>query len=450
MEGAPLPLYRTECFKRTALALGEVQYHKITSDESFIYSYPEYKSRSVLMMGGDYIVTYDSVSHPNVYTRFSWFVKKEDSYPLIHFVKGITMDRFGVKNYAMSEHITAQSKGKWFEGTGDCMAVVSHRKDLKITNCDYGCIVEGEDFTDYIVNDVKSHTVTFPGGEIVAKIAAVRKKADGTTVISLIDGEAISYENMTFAADNASFCLTASDNNISGNVYSSGGGIKISDTDASVYLDSEKADNTALISEGAHTIEITNTLPTPSRPFISAISGRKVIFTQSVASEEYILEYSTDGEVFKETTEKELFGLKNKAVIRIKAKNADRESEYSNEYPYFPQNGVPDAPSGLRVFEKKATWGEVWGATGYKLYKIGIEKSIYEGTDRYADTDGEGVYFVTAINENGESEKSFTFDCQNPILNYYPKTYNERFNRTHAYLKKQYYTGKLPDLTYPD
>lgn len=432
------------------LALGEVQYHKITPNESYIYSYPEYKSRSVLMMGGDYIVTYDAVSHPNVFTRFSWFVKKEDEYPLIHFVKGITMDRFAVKDYAMSEHITAESKGKWFEGFGDCMAVVSHKKNLEITDCDYGCIVKGEDFTDYIINDVISHTIPFPGGEVKAKIATIRKKTDGTTVISLIDGETISYDGMTFTQDKASFSITISDKGIFGKVYSSGGGITLSGTTAPIYIDSEKVNSSALIPEGMHTIEITNTLPTPSKPIILAISGNRVIFTPSIAACEYVLEYSTDGEVFKETTEEELFRLKNKAVIRIKAKNADKESEYSNEYPYFPQNGVPDAPSGLKVYEKTAAWGEVYGATGYKLYKEGKNEPIYEGTDRFADTDGEGVYFVTAVNDKGESEKSFSYDCQNPVLNYYPTTYNNRFSREFAYLKKPYYVGPLPDLTYPD
>ena len=436
--------------KEPLLALGEVQYHKITSDESFIYSYPEYKSRSVLMMGGDYIVTYDSVSHPNVYTRFSWFVKKEDEYPLIHFVKGITMDRFAVKNYAMSEHITAQSKGKWFEGTGDCMAVVSHKKDLEITNCDFGCIVKGEDFTDYIVNDVKAHTVSYPDGEIKAKVASVRKLKDGTTVISVIDGEYADFKDMTFTADKSSFCITISDNNIFGKVYSNGGGINISGITTPVYIDSEKTSDTTKIADGIHTLEITNTLPTPTKPIISAISGKKVVFTQSVAATEYILEYSTDGKMFKETTEEELFRLENKAVIRIKAKNQDKESEYSNEYPYFPQNGVPDAPSGLKIFEKKATWGKVYGAVGYRLYKEGKNEPVYEGSNRFADTDGEGVYFVTAINEKGESAKSFTYDCQNPILNYYPVTYKDRFTRSYAYLKKPYYTGVLPDLTYPE
>lgn len=432
------------------LALGEVQYHKIKSDTELIYSHPEYISRSVMLSGGDYIVIYDEVSHPNVFTRFSWFVRKEDSYPFIHFTKGITMDRYGIKDYAMTEHITSQSKGKWFEGTGDCMAVVSHRHDMEITNTDYGCIVKCKDFCDYVINDVKEHTISENGCKITAKVGIIRRKPDGELVISVIDGSCAEYNGIKLSVKDVSFCINIKENKISGKLFSKNGSADISVSDGVMYLDYERAEKIGRLSEGIHSLEITDGFMTPERPKIIRISGDNVIYTSSKGATEYIFEYSFDGESFTAVKESEIFAIPQKAVIRMRAVNGGSMSEYSNEYPYFPQNDKPDAPSGLRIFEKTATWGEVFGATGYRLYKEGIEKPLYEGADRCFDTDGEGVYFVTAINQKGESEKSFPFDCQNPILNYYPATYKDSFNRSYAYLKKPYYTGKLPDLTYPD
>lgn len=433
------------------LALGKVQYQKITSDTKKVYSFPEYQYRSVLMLGGDYIVTYDSVSHPNVFTRFSWFVKKDDEYPFIHFVKGITMDRYGIKNYAMTEHFTPQSKGKWFEGSGDCMAVISHRSDLEVSDTDYGCIVTGADLTDYIINDVKVHTFMHDNIEFIGKIGVIRKSANGNTTVSVIDGSSIRIGDFFIQTKDVSLCLTFTQNRIYGKVYiAHNGNLQISGVNAPIYIDFECAEDLSALPCGTHTIEITDAVMTPSKPIILGISGRKVKYAPSKGADRHIFEYSTDGANFTETTEYEIFHLKQKAILRIKGISNGVTSEYSNEYPYLPVSDVPAPPDGLRIYKKTATWGKVYGVTEYRLYKLGSNTPLYSGKENTVTVDGKGVYYVTSVNEYGESLPSYAFDCQNPILNFYPPTYGQAFSREYAYLKPPYYTGEKPDLTYPD
>ena len=51
-------------------------------------SWPEYVSRSVMLVGADYLVTYDRVFNDAVAHRFSWFTKNGDDMPFITMVKG--------------------------------------------------------------------------------------------------------------------------------------------------------------------------------------------------------------------------------------------------------------------------------------------------------------------------------------------------------------------------
>lgn len=124
------------------MELGSVQYASLMANPE--YSAPEYISRSVLMLP-EYIVIYDAVSSAEVPTRFSWFVKKEEKYPFLHFARGIVFDRFAVKNYAVSEHITPQSKGMWFEGNGDSLCLVSEGA-ADVEDTEWGMKVNGCDF----------------------------------------------------------------------------------------------------------------------------------------------------------------------------------------------------------------------------------------------------------------------------------------------------------------
>ncbi len=433
------------------LALGEIQYQKITSDCKMVYSYPEYKYRSVLMIGGDYIVTYDAVSHPNVCTRFSWFVRKEDEYPFIHFVKGITMNRFAVENYAMTEHFTPQSKGKWFEGSGDCMAVVSHLHDLDVSYADYGCIVTGIGFTDHIINDVDIHTFKCGDIEFVGKVGVIRQNVNSDITVSVIDGTSVCIGGFSIQTRNVSLCLTFTKDRIYGKIYvAPGGKLKTSGTKAPVYVDFKPVFDLSDLPCGTHIIEITDAVMTPSKPVILGVCGRKLEYEPSIGADRHIFEYSTDGTGFTEISEESIFTLKQKAVLRMRGINGSVSSEYSNEYPYFPISDVPEAPAGLRIYKKRASWGKVYGAIEYRLYKDGQAKPLYAGKENAVQTDGDGVYYVTSVNEYGESLPSFAFDCQNPILNFYPPTYSEAYTREYAYLKPPYYTGQKPELTYPD
>lgn len=97
---------------------------------------PFYKSRSVLMADNDYIVVFDDVANSSVDGRFSWFVGVDDDFPEIYQLKPGSQ---GINAYirltSSPYHKDAESpetKGMYFDGNGDFLTLVTHKKDLKV------------------------------------------------------------------------------------------------------------------------------------------------------------------------------------------------------------------------------------------------------------------------------------------------------------------------------
>ncbi len=452
---------------RTPLCqLGSIQFAKITARETDVYSFPEYRSRSVLLAGGDYIITYDEVGSPNVYTRYSWFVKKGDAFPHIQFIKGITFDQFGVKGYAYSEHITAQTQGRWDDGSGDCMALVSHREDVQAESRSYGAVVNYSDGTDYIFYDVWEHSASEDGICFEGKIGMVRCKS-GVSSLAVIDGRRISNADITLEVDDGiSVGLEyQSLSRIRGYVEVKREGrifIRLTEPKNAymLYADGERVlpetDGGFVLPKGRHCLEFTGGEVTPTRPKICGVRDGRVEYIPAVGAQRHIFEYSLDGKVFQPCDENIARQITQKAVLRCCGVNGDRKGEYSAEYPLFSQSAPPQFPFGLKLLGDRLQWGEVWGVTGYRLYRAdesGAEECIYSGTERcFVDPQGTGgkrSYRVSAYNSFGESEKSPAVDNSCGIRNYYPENYFDGFQRRTAYLDTPYLAHCEMENTYP-
>jgi hypothetical protein len=95
-----------------------------------------------MLVGSDYFMIYDDVYNQNMSTRFSWFTHPNEDLPEIRIVKGGGAGYNYTKgNPELITHTGRESKGIWFDGGGDCMAFVSHKKGFVQEATDYGCIV---------------------------------------------------------------------------------------------------------------------------------------------------------------------------------------------------------------------------------------------------------------------------------------------------------------------
>ena len=91
------------------------------------YSWPEYVSRSVMLAGDDYFLVHDKVSDPQVKHRFSWFVSKGDEFPHITMLTGPQRREIGLGTSVETE----ATSGRWIDGAGDSLAVVTYKEGIQ-------------------------------------------------------------------------------------------------------------------------------------------------------------------------------------------------------------------------------------------------------------------------------------------------------------------------------
>jgi hypothetical protein len=420
------------------------------------YAFPEYLSRSVLLAGNQYFVLYDSVADQALIHRLTWFVRKSDPLPQIQLLLGA----FGSRETQRTEISTATSAGTWFDGMGDSLAVVSHRTDVRAEGTAFGCRVTLPGITDLVFR--RPEPVHFAEKDLRFEGTAgfIRTTTTGIE-FALFHGSHLSVPGITFTTPDAELGIggrietgqspsgkfhapAATSLSIKSHHFTAGLRLYVDGVAIPSTVNAEGIEIT--LARGEHRWEFSATSPTPEAPTIlrteNRAGGGRVIVATVAAATRYRLELSHDqGATWQtqETRETPLFtvgGLMNEQKIHIRAValNAHHESAPGPEYPLYVTSAPPPPPDGLRLqlAEGRAvlSWGEILGTTEYRLYaRVAGEKIfslLYRGGERrFVDhrasihacaplpaptrawiNPGVVEYYVTAVNENGESARS--------------------------------------------
>lgn len=445
------------------------------------YSAPEYVSRSVLLAGHDYFVLYDAVRDQSIVHRLSWFVRRGSELPSIQLVRGALAAN---RETQRTEIQTDASTGVWFDGVGDSMAVVSHRKDLTVESTPYGCRVRSGDIDDLVFRG--GRPVHFAEGAtgFDGTSGLIRTRKEGIE-FALFHGTHISVPGISFTTADTELGIggyLAAGTMPSGEYYApKATSVRIampSWPDQMVfYVDGEaqrgrrEADAAIVdLAEGNHHWEMTDKLPVPIAPRIvrteNHTGGARVIATAVASATQYRFESSRDSgatwstlgsAAVPELSVSDL-GDEQKFHVRAVALNPLHESAPGPEYPIYVTKNPPPAPDGIHVdlSDGAATvsWGEVLGVSEYRLYARSADEKdfrlVYRGLGRIYHDHRPGIqaaianpndsdaarqtnvieYCVAAVNGNGEGARSRTADT-NPASwrNWDPKP-GEPFRRT--------------------
>lgn len=166
-----------------------------------------YQYRRVSLVEKDYVVLYDAVTHMRARGRFLWTVNALEEFPQIYQlmpgVDGVACrvsetDYTGTKEYVYNLKPENQSKSMVYDGFGNFLTIVSHRKDLETQKTDYGAVVFLPERTDYIFEDeakvrYQSENMCFEG---YSGIISVHK--DGSIRGAMTEGRKIGVEDMLF------------------------------------------------------------------------------------------------------------------------------------------------------------------------------------------------------------------------------------------------------------
>lgn len=221
---------------------------------------------------------------------------------------------------------------------------------------------------------------------------------------------------------------------------------------------------------GRHRWELTAGLPVPLAPSVlgtESLPGGAIVHASPVATAiGYTAEISADGAATWQpcgSAPQPLFkldGLTNGAKyhVRITAHNAEQKSDPGPEYPIYVTDQAPLPPDGLFVGLAQGsatiTWGEVLGATEYRLYRRGKSENgfrvVYAGLQRrWKDVDAAIVasavspvntvpsrealvaceYYVTTVSHNGEGNASRHVDTNPASWRNWNPTDDEQFRR---------------------
>lgn len=447
------------------------------------YAAPEYVSRSVLLAGSDYFVLYDQVANPTIDHRLSWFVRRGDELPNIQLVRGAS--KANPRETQRTNVETAASTGVWFDGLGDSMAVVSHRKDLNVRPMSYGCRVQVDGGEDIVFRNPKPIGFDESGNSFHGTAGLIRIRP-GRTEFALFHGTMIACNGFALETDD-------SDLGFAGSIARSEAprGEYHAQRSAIVnltlpepaeklifYIDGKpqtirRAAGTLSVTleSGHHSWELTDKLPIPIAPSIvrteNRAGGAKVIIATVAAASRYRLELSHDGgatwshATVENSAEIVIDGLpdNHKVHLRAIALNDMFESEPGPDYPLYVSSDPPPPPDGLHVElstgSAKITWGEVLGAAEYRLYgrrdgepefRLFYRGLLREWQDKSPSIRSANsvpgvvgsaahvtAYFVTSVNKNGESLKSRLVGTDPASwLNWDPRP-GEPFRRVHSF-----------------
>ncbi|MEY9862126.1 hypothetical protein ABH935_007771 [Catenulispora sp. GAS73] len=449
----------------------------------------EYKSRSVLLMGSDYIAVHDAFA-PKQRVVWTWstlaaatghdansFAELPDRMPAVHMLSGIPF---------VDEIRTSTSQIRRWEGSDtDVLAVVSHRGDVGADARPWGARIRGPHGVDHV----------FRGGDIdhaadglrfAGAVGAIRVGDDGHTRLALFHGSAIGAGDVLLTTDDPNLGISleyADGTSISGVFFThrettarlciaSGLGTGSLFVDGVAPMMTRVTDTELLVSlpAGRHLVEFTNGLPRPLAPRVlrTANSSQSAIveFEHVEAAESYVIQLSKDGGTRWETAGSArqspctLRGLENdtKYHVRVIATNADQIGEPGPDYPLYVNADRPPAPDGLRLRPSgdhvDITWGEVLGASRYRLYRrlkgdLGYREVFsglaFEFRDTEPASDRVYEYAVAAENGNGIGPESTPIDTDAGSWRFWEPPVGG-FRRQHTYNQLPY----TPNPIVPD
>jgi hypothetical protein len=441
--------YRTIGFNELKAPLydfGSAQFAELLSDNGKDrYAWPEYLSRSIMLVGTDYFILFDETgTNWRAQNRFSWFNAKGKELPKITFLSEAAR-----KDGWMTAQ-TTNSYGFYRDAIGSVLSIVTHKKkevsvlggkttpiallnspDVsefsfnKKTPIPKGVVsIKAPKSSDFIFRNGDTIKYTSKNESFEGKAGFIRRFDDGKLELSLFKGKQIGADGFKITLEgNGEKALSLSRNStgqILGKVktYSSLS-LKIEGVQkgAKLYVNGVLAKEQPTdfyynvnLPKGQHTIEFCKDEPTPleSRITITEYNKKNVsVFVQSDSPCQLVrMEVSGDGGkkwqnrgfakngIFVLNSEKT-----EKVHIRAVSINGSKTAETAPEYPVYFNKTAPHYPEGLglKLAENKVklSWGQILGAQKYKLYrkKAGETnfKLVYEGKNRQFEDNAQGV-----------------------------------------------------------
>ncbi len=398
------------------------------------YSWPQYDSRSILLVGTDYFAILDRTAAQPVAGsgRFSWFQARDLPFPKLVFLKPLT-----ARWDHWSEVQTECSHGILRDTDGSSLVLVTHKGDAvemrDMTSTPISFIksadtrtyawrkgvkpvagvwpVKAPNSNDLLFINDQPISCALPTGEVFNGTAGViRNRDDGSTEMAIFQGSRIGSKDLTIDVPESNetgvSAVFLSPGEISGQYYSPHGVSTLTLTFADpsqlngsfLFIDGQKqpakisgASLVMPLSAGHHHWQLTAHLPKPLPANISHTinfaGGASIYFDAVPGADSYQLQSSTDGgqtwqpAATSPASPIKLEGLKpdSKIHVRLIAANAEQTADPGDAYPIYVNDQPPAPPDGLYLHlsanRVDASWGQNLGVGEYRLFRRKLGES---------------------------------------------------------------------------
>ena len=194
--------------------LGSAQFAELLPESGpGAYSWPEYRSRSVMLAGTDYIIVHDRIREP-CGTRFAWNISRDDEMPVIQRLRGSE----GTINLTdPKDGFTRGSLTTMIKGGASHLALVTHRPDTQVVN---ERLPRGEARPPYVrLKTAASEDHVFAADDdaiyqdkgmiFSGRAGLIRQHGNGTTELALFLGTRIGTEKVSLEVDNPQLGISA-------------------------------------------------------------------------------------------------------------------------------------------------------------------------------------------------------------------------------------------------
>lgn len=418
--------------------LGTVQLAELRSvkgKDSF--AWPEYLSRSVMLVGTDYFLLYDQTgTNWRAGARFSWFVQKQDEFPqIVFFGKKARPDHW-------SKGETNNAKGFYRDADGSLLTLVSHKKgmiellDGKMVNpallnksSVYEFVPEQKEASASIIRIKAPHSsdIIFRDGTVInhhtdnesftGEAGVIRRMNNGTLQLALMKGTILSADGLSIelSDEGTAIALTRTNGNHCKGRYKGDGKARLTLKGMSggrLYIDGIACPGATniVLPRGEYNIEYAREatpMPTCITDTEYTPAGTFVYLNIPPSAGKVSIEVSEDqAKTWRQwdTTTKCVYKLPKQPIgkihIRAVSMNGKQAADFAPEYPVYSTHKAPHYPEGLRLKpdndKVSLSWGKVLGTQKYRIYrrKVGEKEFIllFEGkANQFTDFKAEGA-----------------------------------------------------------
>ncbi|WP_154794530.1 hypothetical protein [Occultella kanbiaonis] len=401
---------------------------------------PRYRSRSVVMVGHDYLVVLDDVPDPSTPGRFSWFADADGPFPHIDQLRPGVGWTDVVPDPPTHEQRGRypRTRGRYYDGAGTFLTLVSRRPDLTSIATPWGASVQRPDGTDDVVRSPDPVQHTAAGVSVTAEAAVIRTYSDRVEA-ALLRGNRLSTEALDVhiegpagldlvqspgQAPHGTIAVTGDAATLTFRFPSGSGRLHVDGVPQPSSTTADAEVTVLVLPRGQFLWERTRTDATPPAPRITRVVRRRTgadVHVEPVpAATDYLLVDAADPTRVLATSATPTVHLPRTGhvqAIGCRARNGDALSNPSPAHPLPPGDGVLPPPDGLTLTRRdgqvSASWGTVLGASSTRVYRRDNSAHPWR---RVAETAGTSITLdglaptselaVTSVDDLSESEHS--------------------------------------------